>query len=326
MNTKLQAKIGLLLLCVLVTTSCVKSYDVDTFVKPQVVLNSLLTPDSDIKIDLYWSRNVKDTSSILDHANRVVGAKVVLKENDIIIAEIISRDTTLVVNHRPKVGARYDITAETAGEPLLRASTTMPQAPDATCTFIKRRGDFRHYRIENVKTNNDTPSLLLGIRTYTTTNEEIGNNINIAGGTYSKVYAIAQYADKFNVERDNSYVETSGSIERYKYLMRTESQNIDRVYPINFSALPYESIIIPGAPEREYSTSNPTYYRYYKTVLIAPSIDYDKYYTTVTSWKINREQVNIFNTQVIKIHSNIKGGLGIFAAYNQKTFTFKYSY
>ncbi len=313
MKSKLNFILPIIALCL---CSCVKRYNVDVFEKPQVVLNSIITPDSTFKIDLYWSRKLEDSREF----SRVIGSTVRLKENDALILETVSDNSRLVFDYHPKSGAHYSIEVETKDQPLLKAETTIPLAPDAECRFTENRARYHHYRLDNVVANGDPYALLLGAF-YGFKNLPEGEDPYYNRDRNSQIYTVAQFSEKFNTTTDDDGATITGSNEAYWDYMMVERKNVEKVYPLTFSMYGGNPIIIYSDDYSSYTEIKPE-----NTVfLISATKDYALYYKTLRMWQIQNSMGDIFNTQVLKIHSNIEGGLGIFAAYNQKSFIFEFN-
>lgn len=298
----------LLAMALVLLAGCKKEYPFDQEVIPQIVVNSILCPDDpEIRVDLWWSKKLESEVYFWSFDfNRVEHARVTLSENDVILFESVSQDSQLVWHYRPREGATYTIRVRVEGRKEITATTTVPFKASTECRFLFNRtnlehSNYNHYRIENVTASlQGTSALMLAVTNYTTNDSRPG----ISGVYTVPVCAMAPFADQFNCTRDNFEASEKGSVDEYEDYMRVSPGNIDRVFPLTFSAR--------GG------------YSLQKVMLIAASPEYDRYYKTLFQYNEASGGGGMLTGELYKVYSNVNNGLGIFASYSPLTFTFDF--
>lgn len=307
-------------------TGCMKDYDLAKNVTPQVIVNSILCPDSTIKIDLWWSKKLDGSSDF----ERVKNAHVILKEDGSVIYDIVSSDATLIYDYHPKEESTYNIIIDVEGHRPVSASTTLPRKASGDCRFIKTETDgkyanYNYFRIENVSVGSDVSALMLATINYIEKQKE---PMNPDFYTYYSICTMAPFADHFNCSRDEYEAAVKGSTEEYWNYMRVSNSNIGRVFPLTYSVRGSSSIIYPEDywehPWDYDDTEFPTEIEPRKVILIAAGRDYDQYYKTLYLYN-EASDGNIFTHDFYRIYSNVSNGLGIFASYSQTSFLFDFN-
>ena len=113
--------------------ACTQELDIALPTAPsQLVLNSLLHPDSTIQVSLTttFPSSVNSTDfPVVDNAT------VRLYENDESLGELTFQDSVYVLDYFPKVGKEYKIEAEAQGYTTVRASDVVPNPPNVEICF-----------------------------------------------------------------------------------------------------------------------------------------------------------------------------------------------
>ncbi len=122
-------KIILLLFTLLTAFSCTKDIDISADVKPFLVLDGHLTPDSLVKVRLsksHFAYKYQDSKKLA-----INNAVVKLYVNDKFIQKMQSIDDegSYIANYKPKADENIKITAERQGFETIEATTTIPKAP-----------------------------------------------------------------------------------------------------------------------------------------------------------------------------------------------------
>jgi len=294
-------------------SSCEYDYEVDLGeFTPNVVVNSIINPDSTVKASLFWSRHTDDTSGykVVDRFTAI------LYENNSVIFDGEGIDGALATAIYPKEGAKYRLEIDVPQYGKLSAETSIPLMPTVDLDYtgvidgtqLGPWGSYYHFTINKISPNSDTRSLMIRVMS-------ISEVMNYDGGHY---YANNAFCDQFNALFDISYTDLKGSSIDFEHYIRIPYKNIDQAIPLKFSV----SHLIPRKVFIDYDDDGfPIYTQLYETVteIIAPSNEYDKYYKS--AYQQNR-YVYIFS-DTYSVHSNIENGLGIFAGYSSASITKK---
>lgn len=293
-------------------TGCEYDYNVGLDYKPQIVINSIINPDSTIKVNLFWS---KELGSKEDY-KRVVDFSARIYENDSIVFEAEDLKDSIKTTYYPKEGKGYRLEVNVPEYGIVKAKTSIPMAPTAE---IKYNGmtpatwgeDYRHFEINKISSETKVRAIIA---------RALGFYDNGTVKISHSLYVNNPFCDQFNVWFDNEEGTTShsGSI-------RIPYKNLELASPLifyinNFSTYSdkfYKGTDEWGFPIYEYDTHTPISIA---VEMIAPSDEYDKYYkSTDLQWVYGDVGIPIFNV-IIPAHSNIENGLGIFAGYSYNTF------
>lgn len=341
----------MLVLLAMMAYGCEKTYEFDEEVEPQIILNSFLSPDSMVKVDLWWSKRMDGNRSF----KRVVGAQVKLSEDGVPILNATSGNGQLVWNYQPKAGSTYTITIEQATQPLVTAQTTVPHKPTGSCAFEKtvtKEMTFDYYRIDNATVDPATTSALLislwkgidpadlpqvpGVEAWEWDNisEKITDEHTVvAQGMYSNIF----YADQFNVISSKDYAHIAGTDRTMNYA-RIHSGNVSKAFPVTLSTMnqgsnrrmlrprdwwfypeiyPDEDSVMVSVPEKLYvglMAADENYDMYRKS--------YEVYIRNVSESEFSLIQNVLFSAPSYRLHCNVINGLGIFASFNSIAFGF----
>ena len=309
-----------LIIISLFATSCEYDYDVDkhfgTDFTPQVVLNSIINPDSTIKANIFWTKKNSDTSEF----KRVAYTDVKLYKNGALILETESIDGKLNTNVYPEAGATYKMELIVPDYGVVTAKTYIPQPPSSSLKLTKIVEGYSHY---NTYCHMEIANLTL--------NEKRRSVIIKSNGIYehgvredSRNYYIDNaLCDQFNATNDPFDVAERGSNISHEEYLRVPYANISAALPLNFSIAGFGTIytnIIIGEDEWGYPLYEYTEYKCtdIKVNVISPSDEYDKYLKSAYQQDAFDFDMPIFN-EPIPVHSNVENGLGIFAGYTATT-------
>lgn len=282
-----------LLLFLVLSFSCTKEVDLEIPQLPtKVVVNSIFCPDSIIKVHVSLSTYIKNSS-----INFVENATCYLFENDTLIKTFDEQINGFYNSYyNPKVGKKYKIEVVVPNFEKVWAETTIPFLPDSLSG--------KYYRDE-VQMNQEN----------LTTSVEISFIDDVKSLNY---YEPMQNPFRFqeNKQMDVSILSESDlDFEPLTYYFSDQLFNGMK-----------KKLIINGAGRTVYYTFGTFFYDefYYQNFKIVSQ----EYYNFRKSWTKHFYNQNsdfhyddpltlLFMGDPIKMYSNVIGGLGVFASYNQ---------
>lgn len=305
----------LILLSLLITVSCEFDYEIGSDFppfKPQVVLNSAITPNKPIEISMLWSIHL--TPVVQVHRDSVDSFDVKIYEDEKLILDSIGKNGVLKTNIPPKAGSTYSLEVDVLDYGKITAETYIPSKPyKVKIDSIKREIDFwylHRYQINSIDISEQTRALWIrDIKCHVIDNDDDNDDGNLILGS---IHATNPYLDQINAEYDQLHViNATGSGILHKEFLRVPFKNLSKVFPINL------------AVDAATYNRDPSYY--VKFSIITPSDDYDKYYRSEYEQGMYRKRpATPLSYEAVHIYSNIKGGLGIFAGYLEEIETITY--
>ncbi len=142
-------KIILLLCTLFITFSCTyKDIDISADVKPFLVLDGHLTPDSLVKVRLSKSHFAYKYQSAKNLAIKDAVVKLYVNDKFVQKMQSVGDEGIYVANYKPKVDENIKITAERKGFESIEATTIIPKAPifhlkDTTETYYEGEKTWR---------------------------------------------------------------------------------------------------------------------------------------------------------------------------------------
>jgi len=285
--------------------------------KEQLVLNSILHPDSTIKVSLTKTLPLGTTGSdfpVVDNA------EIRLYEEDVLIGQPAFQDSIYVLDYLPKESKKYSIEIVVPGFEILKAHDTMPKDVAASvCIAPDDRYVFNnasiYITIENLWT--DVNSYWLYTTRYKTRYKE-GCFDPFDESCYVRYYGSDAYYNSFSSvpDRFNAYIDNvAGGVTSYSYFVRVEESGIDGeaiIFEIA-SSISNNSTLSPDVLPR-------------KLHIMSASQHYDRYLKSSVMHLMSRGnyadedfEINPF-AEIIQSYSNVENGTGIFAAYNSVSF------
>jgi hypothetical protein len=312
----------LLWLIALLLASCLQNVEIKLpNHTPLLVVNSLLTPDSTIKVQLTQSLATTNPSKDFPKVNN---ASIKLYENDVFLATLhFSGNGTYTLDYQPKVGFKYKIIITAPDFPEVSAEDIIPEKPNLQIleklkSEISNELSFK-FQINDIIGKENVYWFFL---------QELGNRDPNCSGPPTccrdKLYStIPQYLisksgaiDKFNGSYDN--LEGAYGIDYYFRIedksFTDANQKIDFYY--NYNSFCNMEKIEDFKPDGEavylnLINSSPHFDRYLKSsILYFRATGYSSLDSEVDAFRINPF------VETVQIYSNIKNGTGIFAAYN----------
>ncbi|WKN44734.1 DUF4249 domain-containing protein [Tunicatimonas pelagia] len=309
--------------------SCTQELDIALpTAPPQLALNSLLHPDSIIRVSLTTtlSSSVNSTDFPI-----VDDALVQLYENDELLSDLTFQDSVYVLDYYPKAAQKYSVVATAPGYPVVRASDIMPPPPNVTICTQEDTADRYPYRngIMNV-TIHDSP---LGNDFYWFHNVSYSYvvdscfwNLNkrerdcvfeeplrLAGSSTGYYYSYSPVPDRFNAYVDN----TIGGVTTFEFYIRVDD------ITQNGEDITFELASGHGFPSKEEFFREDFHESSYSTLYTTnASQHYDRYLKSSITYSLNRSYNEDEDlgfkpfVQFSQVYSNVENGIGIFAAYN----------
>lgn len=329
---------------------CERNYEFDRESDPQIVLMSLINPDSQILVDLYWTQKYYEPMLF----RRVENAEVVLYQNDVEIARRISGNGSVVFDGiRPVCGSKYTLKVKEASRDTLQASTIVPTPVGATANMYDM--DSSYVTLKNVKITDidiSEPNFeYISIQAYTIVDQSKLPDYGYEwesydGSDYTKpnhrlIYDESMYYDDFNASGDATF--------QWKYLIGTDvscsyirlnrklvsqvlpiDMHVDKeLYPNNTVRLrPKNSWYYPELyPDLEAVTI--TVFKSYLIRVAAMDKHYDAYRKAEYLLQAFNGQMAFRPMEAIitgkepcGLPSNVHNGLGIFGSYSAVDFIF----
>ena len=308
--------------------------------KEQLVLNSILHPDSIIKVSLTKTLPLGTSGSDFPVVD---DAEIRLYENDVMIGEPKLQDSVYVLDYQPQVGHTYRVTAEVPGFNTLVAEDVVPESAvvsvcnkeDTTDRYevaqlaleitIQDEADVpNHYWLETEMTYPLPPCRIILDSSYFDEVEKKPvvvpvNSIVCEGeslptfGKYRHIYyrSFSAIPDRFNAMVDN----TRGGITEYDFYVRLDDTNHDgEDITLNLANGSYRFL-------RRFSKEIHEKLAY-QLIVTTASQHYDRYLKSSVIYVRNRDDYSDedtalkFFSEITQTYSNIENGTGIFAAYN----------
>lgn len=265
---------------------------------PKVAVNSIICPDSTIKIDVRWSKKVGDASPF----KAVDGARVTLKEDGQTIISETTVDGMVEKEIYPSAGKLYQLTVVVEGQPEISATTTIPEQSDIQFTTrCKVGGSYSMgggYILVDVNKVIPAP----GVRGLWIEKHPSEYKTDI----YKSFYSNNPFIDQVNAEREMQDVSYRESNTYFSDFIRIPKNSFSLIAPFTFSTCTMTF------GNEQYKLTH-----IYLT-LNTPSDDYDKFYRSAYKQLSADPAYSPFVEIGTSVYTNIKNGLGIFAGCNKR--------
>jgi hypothetical protein len=309
-------------------TCCTGSYDLGLDLdnaKPQVVVNSIITPDSTINVQVVWSKSIVS----FEPFKPIEGAKITIAEDDQIVFSGVTNSRGLAgSSYYPKAGKKYYLRVLVEGKELT-ASTSIPE--NSEIKFTVRQKDktnespsnnflYMFADISSIQPEADIRSLYI---TFLKVFEE-GQQWNTA-----EQYTNSPFVDQINLEFGDESVGIKESNRTYiSEFLRIPASYFDVIAPVTISTEAYwrETKYYPkedgskddfGYPIFESESFN---LKEMHLNLWTPSDEFDQFSRSVYQQVILEISSTPFNEGTTRLYSNINNGLGIFAGFNVRKY------
>ena len=302
----------MILTCVLsLFNSCVVDYDMDQssiMEAERLVINSFLSPFKPIRVDLYKLQKDQNNYSCIG----VVGAHIILKENETTLFDDFCSDSIFTLNYFPVAGATYSIEVSYENLAAAKATTSIPKAIHCTREFTYeiywKTSSFLIKLNDFIVPQNNRASL------WITAYQELDDGETVQ---YNEIYVNNVFIDKTNSCGGMKPVnDLAGSIY-YESFLRIKNTNIHKMEELIFTpvkAYYYEEDFLFNQEK-------------IKVKLITASPEYDQYSKNLYEQKnriINEEDISSVFYQPSPVYCNIENGLGLFAGMNEIDYYFDY--
>lgn len=263
---------------------------------PKVAVNSIICPDSTIKIDIRWSKKVGDASPF----KAIDGAHVTLTEDG---RTIISEATIGGVVEKeiyPSVGKLYQLTVAVEGQPEISAATTIPEHSDMQFTSRCKDGGRYGGGYILIDVNKLTPAAnIRGLWIEKHPSESQSDH-------YNSFYSNNPFIDQVNSIRDMMDVSLRESNLSFYNFVRIPRNSFSLIAPFTFSTF-----------VGSFGNDDDKLTHIYVT-LTTPSDDYDKFYRSAYKQLAADPAYSPFVDIGTSVYTNIRNGLGIFAGCNKR--------
>jgi len=304
-----------LLIIACISASCTQELDMPfPQGEEQLVLNSILHPDSTIKVSLTKTLPLETT----DHVFPLVdNATISLYEDGTLIGRPALKDSVYVLDYLPKESKKYSIEIVVPGFEILKAHDTMPK--DVAASVCIAPDDRYVFNNANIYITIEDPIKDVNSYWLYTTSYHIKDKegcfdpfdedcYELYYGNDGYYYSFSSVPDRFNAYIDN----VAGGVTSYDYFVRVEDSGIDG-----------EAIIFEIASSiSNNNTSSPDVLPR-KLHIINASQHYDRFLKSSVLYVLNRSNYSYDEdfaftpfAEIIQTYSNIEHGTGIFAAYN----------
>jgi hypothetical protein len=286
--------------------------------KEQLVLNSILHPDSTIKVSLTKTLPMGTTRSDFS----VVGnAEIYLYEDDVFIGSPTFQDSVYMLDYWPKVGKEYSIEVEVPGFATLRAADMIPDVP-VVKACIMADSIYSYFNASIVVDIMDQAMQENFYWLYTTTDyydyrncegfyipdnclDCVADCADVITSRDDYYLSYSSLPDRFNGFVDN----TSGGVTQYDLFMRFDDKSEDG-QSLSFKIASHDNI---GKDIKRFTDVH----------IISASANYDKYLKSTVTYFLNKSNYSDKDTpfkpfsEITQTYSNVENGAGIFAAYNK---------
>ncbi|MDR2887344.1 MAG: DUF4249 domain-containing protein [Bacteroidales bacterium] len=330
----------------------VYNFDTDEY-KRKIVVESLICPDSVIKVTVSWNRPANAEANVALRAETwasslieyIDGALVQVEEDGVLIVSGTTVNGVLCSDVYPSVGKSYRLSVMVNGEPELTATTSIPQ-PAGVSYSIREKEDVgtRYYydeqgRYVEYHANNGLKYIAADISDIVLPGEvpaawitgyvKYSNGYITRPGAFGDLHSSCPYLDQVNAVGDNTGdVDLKESNILYERgFIRIQRQVLSLALPFSFSM--YVFYLAPGSINRTYNgistsvTATPDsdgdlilkggIAEQYMMRITSPSSEYDKHRRSATKQDINSG--SILTSDIVSVFSNIQNGTGIFAGY-----------
>lgn len=309
----------------------------------QLVLNSVLHPDSIIKVSLTRTLPLGTTGSDFP---TVDNAEIRLYEDNVLVGMPAYQDSIYVLDYLPKAGKEYSIKAEVPGSVILSASDVVPGQANVSICFEEDtlgRYDFANLALVNIHivdkayeenaywidelttfpklpcrfkqdsvVRNGTEYSIIEFDTIVCTN---GGEPNFNKVKISNFLSFSTVPDRFNASIDNLW----GGVSNFRHYIRVEDSQQ------NGGLISFD---MGGSIDYDYLTKYQDIHDSLSRQIIVKNASqhYDRYLKSSVAYLLSRDnyadedfEINPF-AEIVQTYSNVENGTGIFAAYNSTTF------
>lgn len=301
-------------------------FDDETGYKPKVVVNSLISPDKPITVELFWSLHyseVKDSWEEIPYPLVDAFAMTLYEDGNVIVdnaAFTAGRAQTQII---PTEGRTYRIEIDVPDYGRVAAETLVPQKSSCRMEFVKRKEKYMHFTVDGIVPVAGCLSYWVFMNaSYGDENQQ----------SISELYSINPYVDQINGILDSWEMDLKESNVGFEDFIRIPRRNLVPAQPLNISVWLWES----HTPQVDWENPpldengepvwpEPVPLNRVTLELITPSPDFDQYFRTLYRQREygRYDSAAPFVFETVHVYTNIKNGLGIFAGYNQNSVSYE---
>ncbi len=324
-------KLCLLLLIISSLTSC--SYEMEIELPeftPRIILNSFISPASEVCIDFTWSRKANEEG--IENVTLPHGSAT-LYEDEVLVAQadIRTKDTNdktslAKFNFTPREGHTYKVVATIVNYGEVSAQTYIPKSCTLATEVVKQEeiDDFNYLstagiesRISDIELHDELRSLWF--YTYGRTITPNSQEISVKQTNYGIIFCDNPYidnitrAEEVDLTGESLYLEYRTGDPMYHQCLRLAQADIAKRREFSIA-----SEYVCDYAYSDYDENTP-YLTHVRLVTVSPSDDFDRYQKNAYQ---QAEGIYYFDCtpisfKQVRVYTNVKNGLGIFAGYSQ---------
>ena len=298
-----------LLVVAIMISSCEQEVAISQIeVRKDVVVNSTFSPNKEFEVTLTYTRNILDNNSV----SEVIDDAIVMMYDEeghyLFELEHTQDGVYQKENLYPIEDKYYNIEIKVDGYDLISASSRIPsqvEVTNVTTNEVEVDGEIA------LKVDFDIIDLEEVDNFYIW---EIISSLEIEYAEQGSENVVTIYNDNFQPLEDGEGFQNQGT--RWSKLFASDLDFSGNV--LNTSFLSYLDRNFEGAYNPNANTENPinVHVQSYLKVVTASS-DLYHYYISVEQF-LKQKEINSSAIVPVKLHSNINGGLGIFAGFNEQ--------
>ncbi len=235
------------LLCMAIGyTSCEFDYELEEIPHTkQMVINSLISPQENIHLNLHWSQRVDDDSYEIDVNDNY---EVHLYEDDIFIDKVSVGNGYASFNHRPKAGSKYKIIIPN-GSPNgdIEAETYVPNCAQSVSveylgSTLLNDADFAEddplfitMQLNEVIKKENSRALWIKCTALYEYKDEANDIVFESDPLTTSYYSNNGFIDSFNLNMETHKPTISGNRLYYPKAIRVASENLSNALPLSIS-------------------------------------------------------------------------------------------
>lgn len=273
--------------------ACTKDLDIDfDDMEPQVVVMSCVEPDTTLSLRLNYSRFFLSSQPFAAIDNAAVSLSV---NGGSALAPTSAAGGNYAFALRPQPGDRFDLQVDVPGKGTVAASTTVPAAPQVDNISASLTETDGHDRIYSLRFTLHDPD-----------GEDNFYLIRCLARRYFVYSGTVEFEDDYRPFTCNDYMLTEGM---------DMGTLLDGDNPGEFSgrSLFFTDANINGRGH-EVALSTELYYNDRELYLEITSYSRDRYLYEITADQYTDDPFESLIAEPVQVHTNIDGGIGIFAA------------
>ncbi len=303
---------------------------------PKIVLNSFISPEENINIIFNWSYSATEkdhnTTAINGTATLYEEGKEIATENiEATIEDVVQGESSSFVNfnYRPKEGLHYKVVAYIDSYGEVSAQTYIPKSCEFSSKVIKQEKieDHNymptagiHFSVSDITSHDNSRSLWFVTfgRTISIKTQEEDERVT----NFGILFCNNPYIDNLNRVREVDlagellYLEYRTGDPMYYSSLRLPQSDIDKCNSFNIAS-EYVYEYYEYIDENNSQVSD--YLTHVRLIAVTPSDDFDRYQKSAFQQANGIYYIDMtpISFDEVRVYTNVKNGLGIFAGYSQ---------